>query len=58
MGSSNIGLWDISKSTPTDSNWYSIEEVNKFLIDRCILTNLDEARKSTTDICTATFSNT
>ena len=57
--SNNIGLWDISKSTPTDSNWYSIEEVNKFLIDRCknCLTNLDEARKSTTDICTATFSN-
>jgi len=52
----NIGLWD---PIQVDKNWYSIEEVNKFLISRCkdCLSGMNEGRKATTDIYTATFTN-
>jgi hypothetical protein len=69
----NIGLWDPSKVISfqpqsrvlqesyykDDKNWYSIVQVNKFLISRCkdCLSGMNEARKATTDIYTATFTN-
>tara|TARA_Y100001970_G_scaffold170513_2_gene208417 strand:+ start:141 stop:2771 length:2631 start_codon:yes stop_codon:yes gene_type:complete len=72
---SNIGLWDpalITSNIPTygafleqpyyenDANWYSIEEVNKFLKARCddILTGSKMiANKAITEIYTAAFTN-
>ena len=72
---SNIGLWDpalFTRDIPTygafleqpyyenDANWYSIEEVNKFLKARCddILTGSKTiAAKAVTEIYTAAFTN-